>query len=62
MLTNLRSLESLETLLLLAVEGFGDLPNLPFSEDLVKRINIPKKDDYRNGIGLKEYTLNIAEK
>ena len=29
------NLKSLENLLLLAVEGFGDLPNLPFSEELV---------------------------
>ena len=43
LLTNLRSLKSLENLLRLAVEGLGDLPNLPFSEEWVKRINIPKK-------------------
>ena len=41
LLTNLRSLESLENLLL-AVEGFEDLPDLPFSEEWVKRIHIPK--------------------
>ena len=28
---------------ILAVEGFGDLPNLPFSEEWVKRIHIPRK-------------------
>ena len=43
LLTNLTSLESLENLLLLAVEGFGDLLNLPFSEEWVKRTHIPKK-------------------
>ena len=34
-----RSLESL----LLAVEGFEDLPNPPFSAEWVKRMNIPRK-------------------
>ena len=33
--------------MLLAVEGFGDLPNLLFSEEWVKRIQIPKKEGYR---------------
>ena len=55
----LRSLESLENLLSLAVESFGDPPNLPFSENRVKRIHIPKKKATKNGIGLKEYTLNF---
>ena len=31
----------------LAVEGFGDLPNLPFSEEWVKRISIPKIEGYQ---------------
>ena len=57
-LTNLKSVESLENLLILAVEGFGDLPNLPFSEEWVKIINIRRKEGYQNGIGLKEYSLN----
>ena len=47
LLTNLRSLESFENLLLLAVEVFGDLPNLPFSVESVKRIHIPRKEGYR---------------
>ena len=47
-LTNLRSFRSLENLLLLVVEGFGDLPNLPFSEEWVKRIHIPKKKAAEN--------------
>ena len=29
------------------LEGLGDLPNLPFSEEWVKRINIPKREGYR---------------
>ena len=45
--TNLRSLENLENLLLLAVEGFGNLPNLAFAEGWVKRIHITKKGGYR---------------
>ena len=28
------------------MEGFGDLLNLPFSEDWVKRIHIPEKEGY----------------
>ena len=56
LLTNHRSLKSLENLLLLAVEGFGDLPNLPFLEKWAKRINILKKKATENGIDLKEYT------
>ena len=47
LLTNLRSLKSLENLLLFAVEGLGDLPNLLFSEEWVKRINIPNREGYR---------------
>ena len=54
LLTNLRSIESLKIFPLLAVEGFEGLPNLPFSEEWVKRIHIPKKKFTENGIGLKE--------
>ena len=36
-----------QKLLLLAVEGLRDLPNLPFSEEWVNRINIPKREDCR---------------
>ena len=36
-----------QNLLLLAVEGLRDLPNLPFSEEWVERINIPKREGYR---------------
>ena len=62
-LTNIRSLNSLGNLLLLAVEGFGDLPNLPFSEEWIKRIHIPKKKRAtENGIGLNEYTLSRERK
>ena len=43
-------LTNLDKYLSLAVEGFGDLPNLPFSEDWVKRMHIPATE---NGIGLK---------
>ena len=43
--------------MLLAVEGFGDLPNLPFSEEWVKRMQVPEKKATKNGIGSKEYTL-----
>ena len=57
LLTNLRSLRSLENLLLLTVEGLRDLPNLPFSEEWVKRINIPKREGYRKWNCLKEYAL-----
>ena len=56
----LRSLKSLENLLFLVVEGFGDLPNLPFSEEWVTRINIPKKKSTENGIDLKECTQNSS--
>ena len=42
LLTNLRSVDSLKNLLHSAQEGVGDLPNLPFPEEWVKRINIPK--------------------
>ena len=52
-ITNLTSLNSLENLLLLAVEGFGDLPNLPFSEEWVKRISILKIEGYRKWNWLK---------
>ena len=38
------------------MEGFRDLPNLPFLEKWVKRINILKKKATENGIDLKEYT------
>ena len=55
LLTNLRSLESLENLLLLAVAGFGNLPNLPFSDEFRKR------KATENGVGLKEYTLNFIQ-
>ena len=49
LLTNLRSVEILENLLFLAVEGLGDLPNQPFSEEWVKAT--------QNEISLKEYAL-----
>ena len=53
-LTNLKALESLTNLLRLAVEDFWDLPNLPFSEEGVKRKQIPKKKASENRTGLKE--------
>ena len=34
-------------LLLLAVKGFGDLPNLRCSEEWLERIHIPKKEGHR---------------
>ena len=37
LLTNLGSLKSLANLLLLAVEAFREIPNLPFSEEWLKR-------------------------
>ena len=40
-------LNSLENVLHLGLEGFGDLPNLPFSEKWVKIIHILKKEGYR---------------
>ena len=43
----IRCPESLENLLLLAVDGFGDLPNLLSPEEWVKRTQIPKKEGYR---------------
>ena len=46
LLTDLRPLSSLENVLRLGLEGFGDLPNLPFSGKWVKRIHIPKKEGY----------------
>ena len=60
LLINLRSVESLGSILLLAVEGLRDLPHLPFSEEWVKRIHISKKKATENEIGLKEYTLRLA--
>ena len=48
LIANLASLKSLDNPLLLAVEGFGDLSNLQFSEEWVKRIHIPKKEGYQN--------------
>ena len=47
LLSSLRSFESLESLLLLAVEALRDLPNLPFSEEWLKRINTPKREGYQ---------------
>ena len=41
--TNLRSLESPANFLLLAVEGFRELPNLAFSEECLERIHISDK-------------------
>ena len=48
--------------MLLAVEGFGDLPNLPFSEGWVERIHISKKKASENGICLKEYAPSHIKK
>ena len=62
LLKNFTSFESLEKLLLLGVEGFGDLPKIPISEEWVKRIHIPKKKATKNEIGLEEYTLRFDSK
>ena len=58
LLRNFRSLETLENLLFLAVEGFGGLPNLPLSVQKagLKEYTFRKKKATENGIGLKEYT------
>ena len=44
LLTSLSALKSFESLLLLAVRGFGNFPNLSFSEECVKIIHIPIKE------------------
>ena len=59
LLTDLRSLESLENVLLLAVEGLGDLPNLTFSEEWVKEYAFRGKKATENRIGLKQYALRF---
>ncbi len=39
-------LKSLGNLLILMTEGFGELQNLPFSEEWLRKTHIPKKEGY----------------
>ena len=61
LLTNLRSLESLENFLLFAVEGFGD-QSYRFQKSGLKEYTFRKKKATESGISLKEYSLKCNKK